>query len=123
MMSGSWCGGCNVVVGKCWRAGTNPPSPVGVSRPVLPLQLPFQLEDASRRDLDAEEVKALEEKAAAEGGKGVLTITVSQDARLNCRWLDMRTKPRLLLCRHWIGPLGHIDVAQQDCSANPYPAA
>jgi aspartyl/asparaginyl-tRNA synthetase len=57
-----------------------------------PAVLPFQLEDASRRDMDAEEVKALEAKAAADGGKGVLTITVSQDARLNCRWLDLRTK-------------------------------
>jgi glutamyl-tRNA synthetase len=50
-----------------------------------PPQLPFVLDDASRKDMTAEEVKA----AAAEGA---LTITVSQDARLNARWLDMRTK-------------------------------
>ena len=43
-----------------------------------PPQLPFVLDDASRKDMTAEEVKA----AAAEGA---LTITVSQDARLNAR--------------------------------------
>ena len=57
-----------------------------------PLQLPFQLEDAGRREMSPEEIKEMEEQAAAEGKQPALTITVSQEPRLSCRWLDMRTK-------------------------------
>jgi len=61
-----------------WAAPTVTP-PI----PPPPRGLPTEWEGGPAED--AEEVKALEAKAAADGGKGVLTITVSQDARLNCR--------------------------------------
>ena len=55
-----------------------------------PMELPFQLDDASRREPTEKEEKAPEEPAAgAEGKKEKKDVTVSLDNKLNCRFVHL----------------------------------
>lgn len=63
--------------------------------------LPFQLEDASRSDAVYAEIEKEEQKAAAEGVEytGKKFPTVSQDTRLDYRWIDLRTPANQAIMR------------------------
>lgn len=63
--------------------------------------LPFQLEDASRPDSVYEEIEEEEKKALAEGREytGKKYPHVSQDTRLDYRWIDLRTPANQAIMR------------------------